>query len=88
MERCAVCGREAVYDSPRLLCELHWSMWFSGPSSEYPMGCKWTPKRWVRLVRWTMRNSWRIWPRPNDWRTQWRNVENEVYLALLGVKPL
>ena len=86
--RCEVCGRLAVYDSPRDFCDLHWAVWFCGPEPGELLDGKWTVKRYSRLIRWSMRNSWQQHGRPVDWRTQWRNVENEVILTTLGAKPL
>ena len=78
--KCIKCHREATMVSPKNLCDLHWQLWFC--QGYAGMNSKMTVKRTIWYIREMLKDSWRIYGRPRDWRSQWRSVTTETVQSL------
>jgi len=59
VSKCIKCHREATYDTPEDLCDLHWELWFT---EEYQC----TPEELVQIRIDDLEQTWEEYGRPSD----------------------
>jgi hypothetical protein len=59
--KCSRCDREATYDSPELLCDLHWAEWWAedddDPENPNPLSHKQRKKYKKEVLRFIKRKK-------------------------------